>query len=354
MTAQNLCYYAPYEISGPSAGDCQCCGAAIFSYFAMELRRWIMDLERAIEYAIDGEAVLFIGAGFSSGATNIRGTHLKTGLSFAAHLANLAEINLDLSLEEAAEEFVAMHGIDRFIEELKNEFSAHKITKSQLAIAKTAAWKRIYTTNYDNVMEVAYSQSSKILVPITLSDNVYKVPKKNTICVHFNGFIDRIHRDNIWSEIKLTDTSYLTASVAESEWAILFRQDLSIARAVFFVGYSAYDLDIRRIIFATPMLKEKCFFILGPSPDNLTKRRVSALGSIITLNTDEFGEAIIRKKVTYSPPTTKLFLGYSIVKLDQPKTTKPFSDKMLFDLFMFGNSDIGSIWHSMHSGPTYF
>lgn len=44
-----------------------------------------MELQKAIKAAMDGEAVLFLGAGFSSGGMNILGENIKVGkdLSYA-------------------------------------------------------------------------------------------------------------------------------------------------------------------------------------------------------------------------------------------------------------------------------
>ena len=133
-------------------------------------------------------------------------------------------------------------------------------------------------TNYDNLLEVAYAKSSRRLTPVTLSDDILKIPKNDTLCVHLNGYIDRLTRDTIGSEIKLTEPSYITSSVAESDWATLFRQDIRAARSVFFLGYSLHDLDIKRILFESADLREKCFFIIGQNPKSATIRRASQFG----------------------------------------------------------------------------
>lgn len=312
-----------------------------------------MDFDRAIEYALDGEAVLFTGAGFSLGATNLRGTAVKTGPALATHLSELCQIPSDSPLEDAAEEFADRYGDDRLIEELHQEFLVKNIAKSHQIIAKLP-WKQVYTTNYDNVLETAYSRSSRKLIPVTLSDDITKIGKKGDICVHFNGYAQHIDRDNIWSEIKLTDTSYLTASIAQSPWAVSFRQDLSIARAVFFVGYSAYDLDIRRLLFEDPSLKEKCFFVIGKSPHAITERRASRFGKVIRKNTDDFATYLDHKKKTYIPPRVKPFLGYCIEKFEIPQEYGNITDQSIFDLIMLGKSDIRFIWNSMNAEIMYF
>ena len=46
-----------------------------------------MELEEAIELAIDGHAVLFVGAGYSQGATNSLGQPFKSARELADYLA---------------------------------------------------------------------------------------------------------------------------------------------------------------------------------------------------------------------------------------------------------------------------
>ena len=75
-----------------------------------------MDYNRALEHVIDGNAVLFCGAGFSLQAKNLRGTSLKSGAALAGHLAKLIGSPLDSFLEDAAEEFAKKFGDDKLIE----------------------------------------------------------------------------------------------------------------------------------------------------------------------------------------------------------------------------------------------
>jgi len=108
-------------------------------------------------------------------------------LFFSRSLAELSGISgeqLDeINLHYAAEEYIAINGKDKLIDELQNEFTAKVITSSQSTVA-SVPWKRIYTTNYDNVIEKAYEESGRKLVPVTISDNIRNIPNANTLCVH--------------------------------------------------------------------------------------------------------------------------------------------------------------------------
>lgn len=315
-----------------------------------------MEFELALEHALDGHAVLFTGAGFSRDAVNLRGDPLKNGRELALHLSKLANLPEDTTLDDAAEEFTQLRGEDLLVSELKQEFTVKDIASSHLHIAEVP-WRRIYTTNYDNVLETAYTRNSRLLVPIVQSDNIRTIPigdKANTLCIHLNGYVDRLTRENLWSEIKLTDTSYLTATIADSPWASLFRQDLSIGRAVFFVGYSLTDMDIRRLLFDSPPLIEKCFFVLGADPDEATRRRASRFGTILPMDTDAFATAIKEKSCHYSPPDFAEHIGYSVKKFNIEVERPLFSDQFIFDLLLSGDHKSGFIWDSLHGGPRYY
>ncbi|HEY6267883.1 MAG TPA: SIR2 family protein [Candidatus Acidoferrum sp.] len=203
-----------------------------------------MDLDRAMEYTLDGKALLFTGAGFSRGAVNLRNQQFKTGGQLAAHISKIVGLEAGTPLDDATDEFLDRFGGERLIKELEMEFTASKVSKAHLQFAQIP-WKRIYTTNYDNVLEHSFAQSQQRLRPVTLSEQIFETPKDCAWCVHLNGFIGKLTLANISSEVKLTDTSYLTATLAESPWATVFREDLALASAVFFVGYSMADLDIK-------------------------------------------------------------------------------------------------------------
>lgn len=311
-----------------------------------------MDLETAIEHALLGEAVLFYGAGFSKGAINVRGEFFKTGRELAKHLSRAVGLPDDTQLEDASEEYSKRLGEDQLIEELKLEFMTKTISSEHETLAKIA-WRRVYTTNYDNVFETALTANSKLYTAVTLQDNIRKIPKNNLLCIHLNGYIDRLTRDSLWSEFKLTDSSFLTALVASSDWAHLFRQDLRSARAIFFIGYSLEDIDIKRLIFETVDLKGKCFFILGGNPDAATQRRASRFGETLLMDTAEFASAVEQISNRFVPPEVTEFPNYCLEKLTVPLEYGEFSDQLEFDLLLLGETNPSHVWQSLHEGPLY-
>jgi hypothetical protein len=219
-----------------------------------------VEFQDALAKLLDGTAVMFAGAGCSDEAINLRGRPFLRGPGLAKHFAERAGIaDTILSLDDAAEAFVERHGDNALIREIQNEFTAKSIADCHVQLGNLP-WRVIYTTNSDDVLEEAYKKNSKMLVPVTAGEDPFSLPKGQTLCVHLNGFVGKLSLGTIGTELKLTESSYLSVELADSPWASAFRYDINTAGAVFFLGYSLYDLDIRRILFDNPALQKKCFF----------------------------------------------------------------------------------------------
>lgn len=311
-----------------------------------------MKLDEAIEIALDGEAIMFAGSGCSSGATNIKGQPFRRGTELANFLSEKCGLQIGTSLDDAAEEYAAKHGDDGLIQELRQEFTVKDIARHHSDLARIP-WKRIYTTNYDNVLETAYSKELKRLTPIMPNDNPYSTSQSGTLCIHFNGFIDRLDKQSLWTDFKLTDTSYLSASIADSDWAMMFRQDIRLARAVFFVGYSLYDLDIKRILYENPALKEKSLFILGVDPVQTTVRRAEKFGTVIKQTVAEFVKRVDERKQVYSPIDQDRFTTLSI-KEHKASVPAPISDQDFINLLLYGTIKKELVAESYRTGKKYY
>ena len=250
---------------------------------------------------------------------------------------------------------MAQYGEAELVSLIKEEFWADSITAAQEQIA-AIPWRRIYTTNYDNVFEEACSKSTRNCKPMTVSAEPRLRDNRGnaeTQSVHLNGFVESVDSDKIGSELKLTDSSYLTASVSESPWATLFRQDLAISRAVFFVGYSLADLDIRRLLFESPELSQKCFFVIGEQPGDATRRRASRFGTIVPVDTAGFAGLLADKASEYVPRVPETHIGYSIRKYAAPATHITLTDQSVFDLLLLGQLKSELVWSSLHDGEPY-
>ncbi|MDA0810637.1 MAG: SIR2 family protein, partial [Planctomycetota bacterium] len=161
----------------------------------------------ALEAALNGEAVLFTGAGFSFGAINVKGESPKSSPELAAELAAECGIDEETFLDEAAGFFLEDHGTDELISRLRPQYSISSVAEHHTTLARIP-WLRVYTTNYDNVYETACSQLPRAVQPLTLQYQPQDVSFTRNDCIHLNGVIDQLNRQTIQSSFKLTRVSY--------------------------------------------------------------------------------------------------------------------------------------------------
>lgn len=311
-----------------------------------------MKFKEALEFALDGKAIMFAGAGYAYGATNIKGEPFKRSDELARYFSKRCNLPEDTSLDDAAECFVEEFNEDALIEEIQREFTVKDLASFHEKLA-AIPWKRIYTTNYDNILELSWSRVSKKLTPITLSSDIYKIPKKENVCIHLNGFVDQLNRDTIHSELKLTESSYLTASLADSEWIAMFRNDIKLAKAIFFLGYSLYDIDIKKILFNSTELKDKCFFIIGQDPDVITLKRVERFGTPAKKSVESFEKDVAHAIKTFQPSSISEPFFLSIREFTSDSSPVPITDQEFINLLLYGDVKRDLLLESLRSDKRY-
>lgn len=288
-----------------------------------------MELEEALKHALDGRALLFLGAGFSRGATNLAGNDFALGADLATSLSNEAGLPTGMALEDAAELYAERVGVGKLIDSLKMSFSAKAVAECHRQIAGIP-WRRVYTTNYDDVFELACSAIGKRVDSVIPPDDTLHVSKKNLLSVHLNGFIRRTDEDSVWNDLKLTQPSYDSGSAMDTDWGSLFRADLQAAQAVFFVGYSLSDIDIRRLLFEEQLI-DKAFFALGPKPDMATAHRAAKYGLLIAAGTAEFANQLTDFRKTYVPEKDPTPISFCLASYGADATPVALEDRYVFE-----------------------
>jgi len=110
--------------------------------------------------------------------------------------------------------------------------------------------------------------------------------------IHLNGYVNSVPKSEALNDFALTLTSYIEESLVSSTWATLLRQDFALAEAIFFVGYSMYDLDISRILFQDPDFKRKTFHIQHEGLSRADELALGRYGAILKVGTHRFADAI--------------------------------------------------------------
>ena len=221
--------------------------------------------------------------------------------------------------------------VQPLLQKLRNWYVAKDVTKSQREIAKLP-WQCVYTTNYDDVFERSCSEIGKAVVSYAGGEPIGRTAKDGLTCVHLNGFVRSATEDGLAREIKLTATSYSDQAMTD-EWAARFRFDLHAAQAIFFVGYSLADLDLRRLLFEEE-LKDKSFFVLGKDPSLADAHRASLFGLLVAKGVDAFADEVRSFARSYSAPPDVEPISHCIKPYAPSQTAEPLQDRFLFELVL--------------------
>ena len=179
--------------------------------------------------------------------------------------------------------------LDEFIEKMKNIFTIRKVESHHTTIA-SLPWRRIYTTNYDNVIEEAAKQKN---IRIESKDLKDKTDNK-CCCLHINGQIDKLTKESLNNSFKLTHSSYIShEAFYNTSWKNCFINDIELSAVVIFIGYSLYDIDIEKILFeSNRIIRDKVIFIQGKNTDDMTAHKLSKYGRIFSIEAKDFAHLI--------------------------------------------------------------
>lgn len=258
-----------------------------------------MKKEEIIELALEGQAIAFIGSGFSVGARNFtkKGEFL-VGKELCDALIEDGKIDVDgesdsdkADLQYIATRYLEINTRRDLLKLLKNIYCCQSVGEEHIEIA-SIPWKKIYTTNYDDVMEEASKRAFQNREALVATSKIGEVYCRKDAIIHINGYINNVTEDDLEDTFKLTQASYRSRTLSESDWTVALHTDIKNAQAVIFIGYSLdYDLELQQIFACDEGLKEKCLFVdYNPSRRKLTCMK--NFGSVFGDGVKEFGKFV--------------------------------------------------------------
>ena len=293
-----------------------------------------MNLETAFNYIFDGDAILFAGSGFSYGAKNIKNESLSVGDGLRDVIAEDCGISSTRPLSVVSQYHIQQYkSATKLINLLKERFTISSIEQWHKDIL-SVCWKRIYSTNYDSVVELAAKLNSKSISPVVLSNSISNSNIDN-VCIHLNGYIDNLDENTLFNEFKLIDTSYSCDDLIGNEWFELFSSDLETAKAIVVIGYSMqYDIDFKRLL-ASPRIREKVIFVDKPNPDPIDESILRNYGDCEFIGVEIFANKLIEAKNAYTPPILHEYKSF-IYEYRKTLTPSNISFDQLNDFYVQG------------------
>lgn len=286
----------------------------------------MFDAKSLLEDVFAGFPVLLVGSGFSAAATNASGLPLPTGggLSKLLH-GRLAYTTTTYPLDTVSREFVRAFGEHELLALLQDRLTAATVTADQQA-ALTLPWKRVYTTNYDNVLELSHSWGTGTQIINGATQPLSELHPERPAIIHINGRLHGTTLGTLNSSLRLTRASYLSEAFLASPWFGQLRRDLSVATAIVIIGYSVADIDIARLLYSDPTLHSRTYFIETLDLDPVLQRELEEFGSVLTIGLSGFSNEIVRAPAPKRHPTQlRAFQEYTAA----PSTAGPSGDDVL-------------------------
>jgi hypothetical protein len=297
-------------------------------------------------------SILFLGSGFSLGTKNIAGGKPPNGSGLRRHFIRELNLPADTSydLQVLTEEF-ASDDSQKLRDELYQIFRITSLDDAQAAILDES-WRRIYTTNYDDAVEV-HRLGKKL--PRNEYDVSEPVPNKlqHGAVVHLHGSIRLVTPENVRTSLVLGEASYVNQYVVRSPWYDQFQRDLAFASALYIVGYSLADYHIAALLLENPEIAKRTLFIQGPDRDDVFLRRTAPYGRTLFIGTNGFADAL--KEAPRPEAPTDLSRLKSFRPLDPVRDRRAIvqpTASEVYDLLVYGDFDPGRLARSQ-PGETY-
>lgn len=294
-----------------------------------------MSKERLTE--IDpGNSVLFLGSGFSRDAINICNKNLPTGSQLRDAFARLIRVDSQAyDLRTLADE-VYRQANPSLYQILYKYFTVKTLQPYQAALLQKG-WLRIYTTNYDDAVELAYHENRAQCHSYNYDDPKPSKLLKGAV-IHLHGVIRSANEDNVLDQLILNENSYVRQHFEKSLWYDEFSRDLRFCSACFFVGYALNDYHITALLQKDPAVIDKTYFVCSPHVDKMFANRIKPYGELLPI-----GAAAFEELCRTLPPRAQVPGPYALQAF---RYLDPFKDKKVlapptpvevFNLVAFGS-----------------
>ena len=233
-------------------------------------------------------AILFLGSGFSCDAVDFNKNNLPTAKILANEIAKINGMKSYDDLKYTADRVISDGHGEELVKLLRRTFTVRDVQEHH-EIISALPWQRVYTTNYDLCFEQAAKKTGVDYATIDVSVDSLVELKRDNLCIHINGSLKNLNIDTLNNSFKLSDSSYLSSdSIEHSQWFYPMQRDFEEASAIIFIGYSLYDIEVKKILLDGMSLKDKTYFITYDQPDERSSYIFEKYGMVLPIKTSGF------------------------------------------------------------------
>ena len=306
-----------------------------------------MTFDEALQFIPKGDCLLFVGSGYSSLAQNAVGKNLPMGKELAEILDQDSGFVSGGDLPLASEFYRDNVGDSSLISLLNEHLTPVNISEDQISIADHP-WRRVYTTNYDECMELAGRKRGIVRRAVDKWTNPSDCKSKRNLVIHLNGILSTMTASSMDADFKLTNGSYLAKELIDNPWRTIFKNDLMDCKAVFFVGFSMQgDLDLAQIIFNCENLKDKSFYIVKIDEQQNLIYSLRKFGSVENIGISTFVEKLNSLPKDSDVDTERSIKFSSFSPTGSIDAADKISDVDRRNLFIWGKYNEGMLFRAI-------
>lgn len=289
------------------------------------------NFNEALQKGGQGKAILFCGAGASLDSIGFNCEELPAASPLLGKFNEF--LGKRFSKLPIAASKVADASIQDYFRIITDCFKVQAVSDEMKSIM-TYPWSKVYSTNYDDSVEISCEHIGKPKQTLTAADKPSDVLPGRLPIVHLHGFVNHFRIDTIREECILDYNSNVANRVYEGPWATELKNDISTADVVVFLGYSLYDPEIAKLVLQGGNSKKKIFFINSKIEDEELSYMQEMFGSPLHIEKDGFARVIEALPVA----TDSVKRSYVCFKSasEQEVEHRNINYEDLSDLFLFG------------------
>lgn len=247
------------------------------------------ELNEALQKGGQGKAILFCGAGASLDSIGFSFKELPAASPLLGIFNNyLGKKFSKLSIAASKVADASLHDYFRII---TDTFKVKSVSDDMNSIM-SFPWSKVYTTNYDDSIELSCEHIGKPKQTLTSADKPSDILDGKLPIIHLHGFVNQFHVDTIRKECILDYNSNVANRVYEGPWASELKNDISTADVVIFLGYSLYDPEIAKLVLQGGDSRRKIFFINYKIEDEELSYMQAVFGTPLHIEKDGFARII--------------------------------------------------------------
>ncbi len=249
-------------------------------------------LYEAINDIQSGAAICFVGAGFSMEAKDAMENPVPSVSMLCEEICKFPGLQGEVGalLTDLAEFCESNNSLKHALRALLlQRLTLTKPSENQRKILGMP-WRAVFTTNFDDVAEVALG-NAKVTV-VTPTFNIKNLKPGGTALYYLHGRAKDMLDGAVDPSIIISESNYLDLKERNRDLYAALENEVHAASRIFFIGYSVRDAEIASRLFSIKGIQKKSIVICGQGEGGVSLNRLRKFGEVYAVGTEGFAKML--------------------------------------------------------------